>query len=64
MERVRNVRNAPTDKAVEVLVGKFVTLVEQAFLQLSQASLSVTPRKTIFSFSKCSEKVVFPKKSH
>ena len=40
--RLKDILKAPSVKAVEVSVDKFVTLVEQAILLLSQASLSVS----------------------
>ena len=42
MERVKDIRKAPSDEAVEVAVDKFVTLVEQVILLLGQASLSLS----------------------
>ena len=39
---LEDIRKAPSDKAVEVPVDKFVTLVEQVTLLLGQASLSVS----------------------
>ena len=41
-KRLKDILKAPSVKAVEVSVDKFVTLVEQAILLLSQASLSVS----------------------
>ena len=37
-----DIRKAPSDKAIEVPVDEFVTLVEQAILLLGQASLSAS----------------------
>ena len=42
MERVKDIRKAPSDEAVEVAVDKFVTLVEEVILLLGQASLSLS----------------------
>ena len=41
-KRLKDILKAPSVKAVEVSVDKFVTLAEQAILLLSQASLSVS----------------------
>ena len=41
-KRLKDILKAPSVKAVEVSVDKFVTLAEQAILPLSQASLSVS----------------------
>ena len=41
MERVKDIRKAPSDEAVGVAVDKFVTLVEEVILLLGQASLSL-----------------------
>ena len=42
MERVKDIRKAPSDEAAEVAVDKFVTLVEEVILLLGQASLSLS----------------------
>ena len=42
MERVRGIREVPSDMTVEVPVDKFVTLVEQVILLLCQTYPSVS----------------------